>query len=183
MLLFLYPHLAEAWRAAGAELLPFSPLNDEAPSQEADMCWLPGGYPELHAGKIAASPQFLDGLRVFAQTKPVHGECGGYMVLGEALEDKEGVTHRMSGLLGHTTSFAKRKMNLGYRRATLLSDAPMGTAGTVLNGHEFHYSRMTIAGNDDPLTELTDANGRDLGHAGSRRGQVSGCYFHMIDCG
>src|SRR6202012_5714891 len=77
---FVYPHILEGWRAAGAEIVPFSPLADETPDDSADVGWLPGGYPELHAGQIAANLRFRDGLTTFAQTRPVHGECGGYMV-------------------------------------------------------------------------------------------------------
>ncbi|KAG5719923.1 hypothetical protein E4T56_gene15575 [Termitomyces sp. T112] len=121
---FLYPHLLAGWREAGAQILPFSPLGDEAPSPEADLVWLPGGYPELHGGRIAAAQNFLLGLRRHARTRPVHGECGGYMVLGEGLIDKAGERHRMAGLLGLVTSHAKRKMHLGYRHADLL--APIG---------------------------------------------------------
>lgn len=121
---FVYPHLLEGWRTAGAELLPFSPLADEAPADHADMVWLPGGYPELHGGSLAAAGNFLSGLRHHAETRPIHGECGGYMVLGEALIDKEGNRHAMAGLLSLVTSHAQRKMHLGYRRAELL--APIG---------------------------------------------------------
>ena len=64
---------------------------------------------------------FLPGLKRFADTRPVHGECGGYMVLGESLEDAAGRRHAMTGLLGHATSFAKRKLHLGYRTARLLA--------------------------------------------------------------
>ena len=116
---FIYPHMLEGWRAAGAEIMPFSPLADEAPDDSADVCWLPGGYPELHAGQIAANSRFRSALRAFAQTRPVHGECGGYMVLGEGLTDAEGTRHEMTGLLGLETSFAKRRMHLGYRLAEL----------------------------------------------------------------
>ncbi|WP_288588699.1 cobyrinate a,c-diamide synthase, partial [uncultured Methylobacterium sp.] len=112
---FVYPHLEAGWRAAGAEIVPFSPLADEAPPAGCDACWLPGGYPELHAGRIAAASRFLDGLHTFAGTRPVHGECGGYMVLGESLEDAEGATHRMAGLLPVATSYARRRLHLGYR--------------------------------------------------------------------
>jgi len=80
---FTYPHLLKGWREAGAEILPFSPLADEGPSASADAIWLPGGYPELHAGRLASNTGFLKGVRSFAESKPVHGECGGYMVLGE----------------------------------------------------------------------------------------------------
>lgn len=177
---FVYPHVARAWRAAGAELLPFSPLADEAPDASCDACWLPGGYPELHAGRLAAAEGFRAGLARFAETRPVHGECGGFMALGAALEDAEGVTHRMAGLLGHVTSFARRRMNLGYREARLLADAPIGPAGAVVRGHEFHYSRLVEPGGDAPLIELFDGQGQRLGPAGARRGRVSGTFFHAI---
>ncbi|WP_353641074.1 cobyrinate a,c-diamide synthase [Mesorhizobium sp. WSM2239] len=177
---FLYPHLASHWRNAGAEIVPFSPLADEAPHADCDVCWLPGGYPELHPGKLAAAENFRTGLKKFAETKPVHGECGGFMVLGEALEDAEGKTHEMLGLLGHSTSFARRKMNLGYRQARLLADCPLGPAGAVIRGHEFHYAQMTAPGSDDRLAELADGQGNPLGAFGGRRGHVSGTFFHAI---
>src|SRR5262249_2676265 len=87
---FIYPHVLDGWRGAGAEVVPFSPLADEPPPESCDCCWLPGGYPELHAGVLAAAARFRDGLKQFAQTRPVHGECGGYMVLGEGLVDADG---------------------------------------------------------------------------------------------
>ena len=92
---FVYPHMLEAWRAAGSEIMPFSPLADEGPSETADVCWLPGGYPELHAGTIASNRHFRTALRAFAETRPVHGECGGYMVLGSGLVDATGERHEM----------------------------------------------------------------------------------------
>ncbi|WP_442583245.1 cobyrinate a,c-diamide synthase [Mesorhizobium sp. ASY16-5R] len=177
---FLYPHLIAAWRAAGAEIVAFSPLADEAPDDGCDVCWLPGGYPELHAGKLAAAANFREGMGRFAAQKPVHGECGGFMVLGEALEDADGVTHRMLGLLGHSTSFARRKMNLGYRQATLLADCPIGQEGDVVRGHEFHYASLTDAGQDASLAEIADGQGVALGAFGGRRGLVSGTFFHAI---
>ncbi len=81
---FIYPHLVQGWRAAGAEIVSFSPLADEPPPSDCDLCWLPGGYPELHAGRLAAASRFHQGLRSFAETRPVHGECGGYMALGQS---------------------------------------------------------------------------------------------------
>ena len=177
---FLYGHLAAGWRRAGAELLPFSPLADEAPPDEADCCWLPGGYPELHAGRLSAAARFRDGLHRFAATRPVHGECGGYMVLGTALTDAAGVGHPMTGLLGHATSFADRRLHLGYRAARLLADSAVGPAGAELRGHEFHYASVTDPGGDPPLAMLADATGAALGPAGGRRGSVSGSFFHAI---
>jgi cobyrinic acid a,c-diamide synthase len=139
---FVYPHLLHGWRAAGAQVLPFSPLADEAPDPSADVCWLPGGYPELHAGALASAEGFRAGLQAFAVGKPVHGECGGYMAMGEGLVDKDGTRHRMAGLLGLVTSYANRKMHLGYRRAVLAQNIPGQAAGAVLSGHEFHYSTI-----------------------------------------
>jgi len=177
---FAYEHLVAGWRRAGAEIVPFSPLADEAPDESCDACWLPGGYPELHVGVLARAHNFMEGVRRFAQTRPVHGECGGFMVLGTHLEDADGVSHPMLGLLSHATSFAKRRLNLGYRRATTLAASPIGPLGTKLRGHEFHYAAVTIAGDDAPLVALADGQGKEMGQAGSRAGHVSGTFFHVI---
>ena len=177
---FIYPHLIEGWRKAGAGIVHFAPLADEAPPEDCDCCWLPGGYPELHAGRLAAAHRFRDGLASFAATRPVHGECGGYMVLGEALEDADGVSHRMTGLLGHATSFAERKLHLGYREARLLAGGPLGLEGARVRGHEFHYASLTATGNDAPFAELADGQGQSLGMTGGRRGHVTGTFFHAV---
>ena len=177
---FVYPHLVQAWRGAGAEIMPFSPLADEPPPERADSCWLPGGYPELHADALAAARRFAAGLRRFAETRPVHGECGGYMVLGESIEDAAGKQHAMTALLGHATSFAKRKLHLGYRTARLLADNALGPKGAIVRGHEFHYASLASAGDDEAFAELSDGEGRTLGKAGGRRGRVSGTFFHAI---
>jgi cobyrinic acid a,c-diamide synthase len=177
---FVYPHLLASWRQAGAQIEAFSPLADEPPPETCDVCWLPGGYPELHAGTIASARNFQMGLARFAQTRPVHGECGGYMVLGEGMEDASGARHGMAGLLGHATSFAERKLHLGYREARLRAASPIGTPGSVVRGHEFHYATLIKTGNDEPLVELADAQGRAIGSAGGRRGWVTGTFFHAI---
>ncbi|MCM5554669.1 cobyrinate a,c-diamide synthase [Pleomorphomonas sp. NRK KF1] len=177
---FVYPHHLAAWRAAGAEILPFSPLANEPPDPTADVCWLPGGYPELHAGALAAADGFLDGLRAFASDKQVHGECGGYMVLGAGLVDADGTRHAMAGLLGLETSYEKRRLHLGYRRARLFSNGPLGPEGAVLSGHEFHYASILATGGDEPLADVSDAHGGASAPDGSRRGTVSGSFFHAI---
>ncbi|MET0687987.1 MAG: cobyrinate a,c-diamide synthase [Methyloceanibacter sp.] len=177
---FVYAHMLDGWRRAGAEIVPFSPLADEPPPDDCDCCWLPGGYPELHAGRLAAATQFREGLARFAATRPVHGECGGYMVLGQGLEDADGIRHAMAGLLGHATSFAQRRLHLGYRAAHMLSESPIGDAGSVVRGHEFHYAALISPGSDAPLVELEDGQGRALGPSGGRRGHVTGTFFHAI---
>ncbi|MGB7976458.1 MAG: cobyrinate a,c-diamide synthase [Roseiarcus sp.] len=177
---FIYPHLVQGWRAAGAEIVAFSPLADEPPPSNCDVCWLPGGYPELHAGQLAAAARFREGLGRFAETHPVHGECGGYMALGENLIDASGVDHPMAGLLGVETSFKKRRMTLGYREARIASDCALGTAGFVLRGHEFHYATIVTTGGDDPFAFVRDVYGAPEAPSGSRRGRVTGSFFHVI---
>lgn len=176
---FVYPHLLEGWRRAGAEILPFSPLADQAPDDRADVCWLPGGYPELHGEALAAAVRFRRGLRRFAETRPVHGECGGYMAMGAGLIDAAGQRHEMAGLLGLVTSYEKRRMHLGYRLAGLAAPIPGHPAGARLRGHEFHYSTI-IDQPDMALAQVADANGDPVAETGSRRGQATGTFFHLI---
>jgi cobyrinic acid a,c-diamide synthase len=176
---FTYPHLLEGWRAAGAEILPFSPLADEAPDASADLVWLPGGYPELHAGRLANAARFRAGLKKHAQDRPIHGECGGYMALGAALIDKDGISHQMAGLLGLVTSYEKRKFHLGYRRVELVTGMPGFGAGDKLFGHEFHYSTI-LEQPDAPLAKVSDADGNPVPETGSQNGHVTGTFFHLI---
>jgi cobyrinic acid a,c-diamide synthase len=176
---FVYPHLLDGWRAAGAEILPFSPLSDEAPDESADCCWLPGGYPELHGGTLASATRFRQGLRRFSKTRPVHGECGGYMAMGAGLVDREGERHEMAGLLGLVTSYEKRKMHLGYRLAELSAPVPGHGPGARLRGHEFHYSTI-LDQPDMALARVVDAGGEAVPETGSRRGHATGTFFHLI---
>ncbi len=87
----------------------------------------------------------------FAETRPVHGECGGYMVLGTSLTDGDGIVHEMAGLLSVSTSFAQRKLHLGYRQARLIEDSCLGRSGSLLRGHEFHYASIDLAGTGRPI--------------------------------
>ena len=176
---FAYPHLLSHWRQAGAEIIPFSPLANEAPAGGADAVYLPGGYPELHAGRLAGNEVFRAGLRDAAKANAlVYGECGGFMTLGEYLIDAQGNRHTMAGLLPLGTSFADRQLHLGYRR--LVQDDALPWPGE-LRGHEFHYSRLDWQGEAEPLFEAEDARGEKLGQIGLRRDNVMGSYAHIID--
>ncbi len=179
---FFYASLAEAWRSAGAEVMVFSPLGDQPPDATADAVYLPGGYPELHAGRLAASQTFLAGLRGAADRGSViYGECGGYMVLGRHLTDMEGAVHAMAGLLPVTFSMQAPRRHLGYRRMVLASDGPLGKAGSIWRGHEFHYASQTSPA-AAPLFFACDASGRDLGASGAVNGNVAASFMHIIDC-
>lgn len=178
---FAYTHILDDWHRAGAEVVPFSPLADEPPERSADAVFLPGGYPELHAGRIAAAETFLAGLRKAAETGSfVYGECGGFMVLGDRLTDADGKDHAMAGLLPVATSFAEPVLTIGYRRATLVSDLPFGPAGSVFAAHEFHQSRQVDAVAASPLFHATDGAAASPRPMGCRAGSVAGSYLHLI---
>ena len=176
---FSYPHVLSDWRKGGAELHFFSPLADEVPPRDCDAVFLPGGYPELHAGTLAAAGKTRAALMAMADRGDViYGECGGFMYLGQALVDAGGKSHQMLGLLRHTSTFADRARTLGYRKLHALAPFPMG--GEFF-GHEFHYSRILHQGADEPLFEVRDASGRERGVLGGVRGRVMGSYAHIID--
>lgn len=176
---FAYPHLLQGWRTAGAEISFFSPMHDDAPDATADFIYLPGGYPELHAGELAEKARFRAGMeKARDRGAAIYGECGGFMVLGEALTDAAGTAQRMLGFLPVETSFATRTRHLGYRRLS-------GQAGTLFagryRGHEFHYSTLTRQGEGDALFDAVDAEGNQLGPQGLQIGSVAGSYMHLID--
>jgi cobyrinic acid a,c-diamide synthase len=175
---FAYPATLAGWRAAGAEISFFSPLADEAPDPSSDAVYLPGGYPELHAGRLAAATRFKSALA--AHRGAVYGECGGYMVLGKGLVDADGMRHEMAGLLPLETSFAARRLHLGYRAATLDADCILGRKDAGFRGHEFHYASVLSEG-APPLFGLRDARDNPLGSAGCRVGSVAGSFVHLID--
>lgn len=172
---FAYAHLLDGWLRQGATLSVFSPLADEAPDAAAGAVFLPGGYPELHAGRLAANRRFLDGLRNHAGV--IYGECGGYMVLGESLIDSNGLSHAMSGLLPLSTSFARRKLHLGYRQLEPLAGGPWNGK---LMAHEFHYSSIAREDAAERLFGVRDAAGNTMENIGLRRGRVMGSYAHVI---
>ncbi len=181
---FSYASVIEGWRRSGAEIMLFSPLQDEAPAIAADAVYLPGGYPELHAGRLAGASNFLDGLRSLAAAgAAVFGECGGYMVLGRGLVDADGGRHAMAGLLALETSFAEPKLHLGYRRLKVLGESPLGGAGTAFRGHEFHYAEVVEEDGRKgrALFQASDAASNDLGPVGLADGKVAGSFIHLID--
>ena len=171
---FAYPHMLEGWRAAGAEVSFFSPLADEGPVGDADAVFLPGGYPELHAGTLAGAASFK--ATMLESNALIYGECGGYMALGEGLVDAKGVRHEMLGLLPVSTSFAIRKLHLGYRMLAALAGPFQGQR---MAAHEFHYARV-LECQPANLFTATDSMGVSLGIIGHQRGRVSGSFAHVI---
>lgn len=134
---FYYPEALELLRRLGAELIPFSPLADER-LPAADALYLGGGYPELHAERLAANQPMRQAIRAFRG--PIVAECGGLMYLASGFHD--GTTlHPMVGLVPGTARMADRPV-LGYREVVALAASPVALPGWRLRGHEFHYARL-----------------------------------------
>lgn len=179
---FAYPHILDGWRRAGAEILTFSPLDDGTPDADADAVYLPGGYPELDAGTLAQAVAFRAGMAGAAERgAAIFGECGGYMVLGEALTDADGTVHRMLGLLPVETSFQDRRLHLGYRQLKLKSECALGDVGACYRGHEFHYATVVRESGAQPLFAAANSAGALLDDMGLVQGRVSGSFAHLID--
>jgi cobyrinic acid a,c-diamide synthase len=173
---FLYPHILNSWRAQGAELAFFSPLDDEPASVNSDAVYLPGGYPELHGQKLQGAARFMVSLAAARDRGAlIYGECGGYMILGDQLVDKAGVPYKMAGLLPIMTDISRPRRTLGYRRLTNLGALPWPRD---LLGHEFHYSS---GAGGEPLFAATDATGAPQPPMGAVVGRVMGSYAHVID--
>ena len=174
---FAYPHMLDDWHSQGAEIITFSPLADQGPDEAADAVFLPGGYPELHGGVLAHATRFTRGMRAARERGAlIYGECGGYMTLGEGVVDADGTRHAMLGFLGVETSFAARRLTLGYR--AIRSDNSFALGGS-LRGHEFHYATI-LSEMGESLFQLSDSLGAPLGGAGLRSGTVCGSFAHVV---
>jgi cobyrinic acid a,c-diamide synthase len=139
---FYYEENLERLREAGAELVAWSPLA-EAELPDVDGLYLGGGYPELHARRLAENASMRKAVRRFAESgRPVYAECGGLMYLAEALEDADGVEHPMVGVLPATVRMRPHRMALGYTEVSFAADTPLAPSGAAARGHEFHYSTL-----------------------------------------
>ena len=137
---FYYADNLDALRAAGAEVVLFSPLRDAALPPGISGLYFGGGYPEIYAAALSANRPLLAAVReAHAHGMPIYAECGGLMYLTEALEDAEGKHHPMVGIVPGVCRM-ERRLTMGYREVRLATDGLLGAAGQRLRGHEFHYS-------------------------------------------
>lgn len=177
---FYYPDNLELLEAAGARLHFFSPLAGEGIPMEADSIYLGGGFPEEFAAVIAENEHFLNGLREAARSRmPLFAECGGYMVLGETLTDREGKTYTMAGIIPAQVQMQKKRAALGYREASAVQDSFLLKQGEVLRGHEFHYSTMTY-GDEERIQYAYETKGlRGVKQEGYAAGSIVAGYTHV----
>ena len=180
---FYYADSLDALARAGAEIVPWSPLRDPGPP-DVDALYLGGGYPEVHAGRLAANRTAREAVRAFARDgRPVYAECGGLMYLAEALEDLDGAFHAMAGVLPVRVRMAPPRLTIGYREVRLAGDGPFGPAGTVLRGHEFHRSHLEPSPGRGPAPEaayrMIDPTTGETWTEGFRQGRTLASYAHL----
>ena len=167
--------LLEAW---GAEIVPFSPLEDESLPQGAGGVYLGGGFPELFAAELSANRPMLESIRQAAERGvPVYGECGGLMYLGRSLTGFDGETHPMAGLLPAVSSMSQSRLSLGYREVEARADGPLLASGQQVRGHEFHWSTLEQPpAEDESVYRVVNQGGRPDGF---RAGSVWATYVHV----
>ena len=176
---FYYPDNLELLEAEGAELVKFSPLNDQV-LPDVDMLYLGGGYPELHGEVLARNVTMRTAVRKFAERGgTIYAECGGMMYLTEAIRDFEGRTHEMVGLFPAEAVMRKSGLTLGYRTVELSQGCILGATGSIARGHEFHYSTLVPRGSLNYACVLRDARGESRGSDGLVVGNALALYTHV----
>jgi cobyrinic acid a,c-diamide synthase len=176
---FYYPDNLDLLEAQGAELIPFSPIEDRA-LPLVDMLYLGGGYPELHAGALAANLPMQQAVRAFAERGgTVFAECGGMMYLTKAIRDLNGRAHGMVGLFQAEAVMQNALFTLGYRTVELARSCVLGEAGMTARGHEFHYSTLVPTGELEYACRLSDARGESRGPDGLVMNRTVALYTHL----
>ena len=138
---FYYEENLDMLKEAGAEIVFFSPLKDKQLPRRTSGIYLGGGYPELHADGLAANSLMRNEINAAsAEGMPVYAECGGMMYLSKALKTVDGKAHAMAGVFPWTTRMLKKRAAIGYREIRISGPCPFLKKGSMIKGHEFHYS-------------------------------------------
>jgi len=176
---FYYQDNLELLESAGAEIVRFSPLHDDE-LPVADLLYFGGGYPELYGETLAANMSMRSAVQTFARRGgAVYAECGGLMYLTEAIRDGAGARHEMVGVFPADAVMRKNGMTLGYRTVEIAESCMLGGAGTVVRGHEFHYSMLEPTGELHHACTLSDAAGKPVGQDGLTMGNTLALYSHL----
>lgn len=180
---FYYPDNLELLASAGVQLVFFSPLTDEHPPEDLDGIYFGGGYPELHAARLAENRTMRREIRRLSRAgMPVYAECGGFMYLCRELETREGHRYPMCDCFPFHTRMHDRLRTLGYREVEVDGDTLLGGRGRMLRGHEFHYSDIVDVGDADPPDTAYNVASRKGGQHRSEGYVVDrtlGSYIHL----
>jgi len=158
---FIYQKNLDWLQAQGAKLSFFSPLAGDPVLKHIDAIWLPGGYPELHAEVLSTSSTWESLASCIEEDIPCLAECGGMMMLGNALMDPQGKSWEMAGILPIECEMQDRLASLGYREDE-----------SGLKGHEYHHSKRA------DLADLPKAYTLSRGDEGMVLNNLRASYVH-----
>lgn len=176
---FLYEDNLDFLRACGLELAFFSPLKDACLPEGASGLLLPGGYPELHARRLAGNTSMLQSIREAMQGGlPTIAECGGFLYLHQQLEDDRGHSHLMAGVIAGSATRGQRLGRFGYVTLTARSDSLLCRAGESLRGHEFHYWQSENPGSAFTAVKSSGATWNCVHASGSLYAGFPHLYFY-----
>jgi cobyrinic acid a,c-diamide synthase len=179
---FYYQDNLDLLIRAGAQLVPFSPLNDPCLPDAVTGLYLGGGYPELHAARLAENRTLRVAIyRASRDGMPIYGECGGFMYLCRELVDQEANIHAMAGCFPFRTRAHSTLKTLGYREISLNQNCSIGSEGTIARGHEFHYSDIECASDGGTTTHyrISGRQGNGMGREGYGVNRTLGSYVHL----
>jgi cobyrinic acid a,c-diamide synthase len=178
---FYYPENLELLEEQGAEIAPFSPLEDAALPDGVGGVYLGGGFPEVFVEPLARNHAMAESLqRAHRSGMPIYAECGGLMYLGRSLRTESGSTHRMAGVVPVDVQMDGEIHRFGYRQILTLEDSILSPRGQFYRGHEFHWSRIV---NQDaglrPAYQMMNAEGDVIGYEGVVAPNLLASYVHL----
>jgi cobyrinic acid a,c-diamide synthase len=177
---FYYEDNLDLLRKHGATLVPFSPLSDAELPADLDAVYLGGGYPELHAGQLSSNLAMLAAVREFVSSgRPVYAECGGMIFLSKQLTTMDGTRYPLAQVLPFEIEMTSKLVNFGYVTVELTQDCLLGSIGTTLRGHSFHYSRIANDPHLDSTYRIVYSLSRREESEGFRVGNVLASYVHL----
>jgi len=182
---FYYPESLQVLADKGAEIVTFSPLHDKA-LPEADGLILGGGFPEMFAEKLYGNEGMRESIVQAAKAgMPVYAECGGFMYLMRRVIDFAGKEYPMLGLVPGRVQMNTKLQTVGYVSARMLEDTVLGKAGSVIHGHEFHFSSECVENENATAEEyprafeFTRMRGNKKYPAGYAKKNILGSYLHL----
>lgn len=179
---FYYQDNLDILKKFGADIVEFSPLNDDGLPPGIDGMYFGGGYPEVFAKELSQKTKLLLEIKQNSIAgMPIYGECGGFMFLCNKLSGMDETRqYSMSGCFDLKVQMSKRLRSLGYREITLKKDTIIGKKGDVLRGHEFHYSSLENRKNDiTDVYHVTSRAGQDISLKGYQVSNTLGSYLHV----
>jgi len=178
---FYYPENFELLEEAGAEIVPFSPLEERSLPRDIDGLYIGGGFSPVFAPRLAGNRALLDAIvRAHQQGIPIYAESGGLLLLSRTLRTGDGGVHQMAGVVPVDTEVNGVDPRAGYRELRIMEDCLLGPVGTRLRGHEFHVSALS-SGPDcmRPAYSIHDSDGEPLGCEGWTDGDLVVSFVHL----